>query len=195
MSGEKDQLVYDIEKMAEIMEGRELADRENKPNYKADFFNMYKMMRESKAREELSNPRQLAFLSAYAIIGNVTDAAKCTGMSPGSVYNWTGDEVFDKYYELADRAHSHYLQSGAQRRAVEGIKEPIYYQGEKVGEKTKYSDNLLMFLMKGKEPERYRDNARVEVTGDGGGPIKVEFTAPDMDRELDVINEEDIIEG
>lgn len=195
MSGEKDQLVYDIEKMAAIMEGRELSDRENKPNYKADFFNMYKMMRDSKAREELSNPRQLAFLSAYSILGNVTQAAKCTGISPGSVYNWKGDEVFDKYYELADRAHMHYLQSEAQRRAVEGVQEPVYYQGQKIGEKTKYSDNLLMFLMKGKEPEKYRDNARVEVTGDGGGPIQIEFTPPDMDREIEVINEEDIIEG
>jgi len=181
--------------MAEIMQGRELEDRDNKPDYRADFFNMYKMMRNSKAAEDLQ-PNQLAFLSAYSILGNVTQSAKCVDIHPGTVSTWKREhEKFDEYYKMADTAHSHYLQSEAQRRAVEGIKEPVFYKGEIVGHKTKYSDNLLMFLMKGKDPERYRDNARIEVTGDGGGPIQIEFKPPDMDEELEVVDEDDYIEG
>jgi hypothetical protein len=38
----------------------------------------------------------------------------------------------------------------------------------------KKSDALLMFLLKGLKPERYRDRVSAEVTGKDGGPISLE---------------------
>jgi len=177
---------YDIEKMAEFLEDkRELSSEdENVPDYRQDFFDMYAIMRESKAAEEL-RPHQVAFLAAYAILGNVSQAAKCTGISPSTPSGWYDDETFMKYYELADQAHSDYLISEAQRRAVEGYKEPQFYQGEIVGYKRKFSDNLLMFLIKGKMPETFREHSTVEVQGNEDKPIRIEFVPPEMNEQLD----------
>jgi hypothetical protein len=37
-----------------------------------------------------------------------------------------------------------------------------------------YSDTLLIFMLKGRRPEKFRDNARVEMTGEDGGRMSLE---------------------
>ena len=49
------------------------------------------------------------------------------------------------------------------------MEEPVYYQGEVVGQVQRYSDTLLMFLLKGRRPEKFKD--RTELTGKDGAPI------------------------
>lgn len=44
------------------------------------------------------------------------------------------------------------LESEAHRRAVQGVEEAVYYQGEVVGYKTVYSDGLLMQMLKARVP-------------------------------------------
>jgi hypothetical protein len=34
-----------------------------------------------------------------------------------------------------------------------------------------YSDTLLIFLLKGARPQKYRDNVRQEVSGPNGAPL------------------------
>lgn len=41
------------------------------------------------------------------------------------------------------------------RRAVEGIGEDRFFKGDVVGRVTRYSDRLLMFLLKARRPERF----------------------------------------
>ena len=49
----------------------------------------------------------------------------------------------------------------ARRRAVEGVEEPVgWFQGTPGGTVRKYSDTLLIFLLKGARPHKYRDNIR-----------------------------------
>ena len=56
------------------------------------------------------------------------------------------------------------------RRAVEGVEEPVgWYKGEAGGVVRKYSDTLLIFLLKGRKPEMYRE--RYEHSGPGGRPV------------------------
>ena len=57
------------------------------------------------------------------------------------------------------------LEAEARRRAVEGVRKPVYYRGEIVGTVKEYSDTLLIFLMKGAMPEKYRENVKIEHTG------------------------------
>lgn len=57
----------------------------------------------------------------------------------------------------------------AKRRAADGILEDVYYQGEVVGQQRKFSDALLMFLIKGQDP-RYSLERR-EISGPGGAEI------------------------
>ena len=47
----------------------------------------------------------------------------------------------------------------------------MYYKGEVVGTIRKYSDTLLIFLLKGALPEVYRE--RYEISG-GNKPLRVE---------------------
>ena len=49
------------------------------------------------------------------------------------------------------------LEAEAWRRAHDGIEEPILYKGQVVTHVRKYSDLLLMFLLKGLRPEKFRD--------------------------------------
>ena len=44
----------------------------------------------------------------------------------------------------------------------------MYQQGRKVGSIRRYSDRLLIFLLNGKRPEKYRNRVSAELTGKGG---------------------------
>ena len=74
------------------------------------------------------------------------------------------DEALEEAREL--------LEAEARRRASIGVDEPVFYKGKVVGHIRKYSDNLLMFLLKAHWPEKFRD--AVEYSGPSGGPVKVE---------------------
>lgn len=37
-----------------------------------------------------------------------------------------------------------------------------------------YSDTLAIFLLKAHAPEKYRDNAKLELTGPNGGPVQID---------------------
>jgi hypothetical protein len=77
-------------------------------------------------------------------------------------------------FEAAKEEACEQLEREALRRAVSGVEEPVYHNGKVVGNIRKYSEVLLIFLMKGAMPGRYRDNATVEHTGRGGQPLAVE---------------------
>ena len=115
------------------------------------------------------------FLDTLRGTGNVRLAASNAGVarqvayrardsSPGFRADW--DEAMEEAREL--------LEAEARRRAAVGVDEPVYYKGQIVGHIRKYSDNLLMFLLKAHWPEKFRDNYGVEHSGPDGGPVKVE---------------------
>jgi hypothetical protein len=82
-----------------------------------------------------------------------------------------GSEAWDDAVEVGTQR----LEDEAIRRATEGWEEPVYQRGELVGHVRRYSDALLMFLLRGRRPEVYGERRqRVEVTGAGGGPIELE---------------------
>lgn len=63
------------------------------------------------------------------------------------------------------------LEAEATRRARLGVSEPIYQGGKLVGYKRNFSDTLLIFLLKGLRPEKFKD--RHEHSGPGGTPLPV----------------------
>lgn len=109
--------------------------------------------------------KQTAFLAAYAEVGNVTAAARMAKVSRQAHYNWLGDpEYADKFAAASEEAVDS-LEAEARRRAVQGNVEPVFQGGKQVGEIRKFSDTLLIFLLKGARPERYREryDVRQEV--------------------------------
>lgn len=81
------------------------------------------------------------------------DIAELALINIDFAYEWD-----DLRQELVDK-----LQTAAIKRAVDGVEEPVYYKGEMVGSVTKYSDPLLMFLMKAHAPDLYGDKRTLNV--------------------------------
>lgn len=135
--------------------------------------------------------KKRAFLAAYAECGNVRMAAESANIDRKTHTNWLKDD--DLYVEAFEAARNHamdLLEQEAWRRARSGVDEPVFQMGELCGTVRKYSDTLLIFLMKGGRKEVYAD--RHELTGVGGGPIETkDTTSIDLtklsDEELDVL--------
>lgn len=87
-----------------------------------------------------------------------------------------GDAEFARRWKEAYDEGTDALVHEARRRAVEGVEDfKVIGSGEFQREIKfrRYSDTLLMFLIKQRDPT-FRENARLEVTGTGGGPVQVE---------------------
>ncbi len=130
--------------------------------------------RYSKSAE--TNAKQNAFLKAYARHGTVTHASRDAGVHVSYHYNWLEiDPEYPEKFKFAHQEAVEALEKEARRRALEGVEEPTgWYKGEPGGFVKKYSDTLLIFLLKGALPEKYKD--RFEHTGKNGGPIEVQST-------------------
>ncbi len=78
---------------------------------------------------------------------------------------------FQVAFKAAEDAATDELIQEARRRAIEGIPEQTgWYRGQAGGTVQRYSDNLLMFLLKERRPE-FRD--RFEISGSGGQPLQI----------------------
>lgn len=120
--------------------------------------------------------KKKAFLAAFAEVGNITRAAEVAGISRAMHYDWLKDDPdYPDLFQAADQQACDRLEQEARRRAVEGTLKPVFHKGEECGVVREYSDTLLIFLMKGAMPDKYKDRVTNEVTGKDGGPLEVVF--------------------
>lgn len=116
-------------------------------------------------KTKLTVEKRDEFLEALSECGNVTHAAKGVGVSRQQLYVVRGeDEEFAAKWDEAAKLGAARLEDEARRRAVEGWEEGIWHRGQKVGTVRKFSDTLLIFLLKGAMPEKYAERQRVEQT-------------------------------
>lgn len=109
------------------------------------------------------------FLASLAENGNITLAAREAGVSRQAAYNAKeADESFAAAWVEAEEIAADLLEEEARKRAVDGTPEPVYYKGQMVGAVRRYSDNLLMFLLRARRPERFRDRSEVKHSGGVG---------------------------
>jgi hypothetical protein len=104
-----------------------------------------------------------AFLEALIETGgNVKAACTLVGLPRRTIYDLKRtDEEFAARYAKAHEMAVDSLIDEARRRGHTGVEEPVFYQGGVAGYITKYSDPLLMFIIKAHRPE-YRDSHKVE---------------------------------
>ena len=97
--------------------------------------------------------RQNAFIEALKQTGNITLAVQAAGVTRTQAYRWrdASDEFAARWYE-ALQAAGEVLEAEARRRAFSG------------------SDTLLIFLLKGIYPEKYRD--RYDVRSENKVTVK-----------------------
>lgn len=117
--------------------------------------------------------RDEKFFAVLAAGGMIRDALAASGYKRRTVYDWRkADPEFERRWREADDEALELMEQEADRRAMEGTQKPVFYQGMECGYVTEYSDTLLIFRMKAKDPEKYRDNFKHEHVGAGGGPIQ-----------------------
>ncbi len=116
-------------------------------------------------RTARTDKKRTAFLiSLIETGGNVSRACEVAGLARQRVYEWrTVDEQFALAWDEAVETGTEELEQEARRRAYSGVDEPVFYQGEACGTIRKYSDTLLIFLLKGRKPDKYRERFTIDV--------------------------------
>jgi hypothetical protein len=163
-------------------------------------------------------PKKPAFLAAYVRTASITKAARAARIERQLHYRWLADDPdYPKQFQAAQTEAAQLLEDEAIRRAHEGIVKPLVYKGRftyksrpkknadgsLVQENGKpvyedygaplaireYSDGMMMFLLRGFMPNKYKENASLELSGPGGGAIPL--TDPRLgelsDEELDTL--------
>lgn len=121
-----------------------------------------------------------AFLAALEETANVTSAAEAAGITRQNAYAYRRDSAeFAAAWDAALDMGVGTLEDEAIRRARDGVEEPIYQRGEYMGTIRRYSDTLLIFLLKAHKPERYNPPTKQEHTGGDGGPLTVKVIYED----------------
>lgn len=150
-------------------------------------------------------PNQFAFLQALAAeAGNISAAARRCEQARTNHYLWSNEVDGEgnptptalAYRQLVESIHNEScdeVDAEIRRRGIQGVDEPVFYQGAICGSVRKFSDLLLIFRAKALMPEKYRE--RHEVTGAGGQPlnpakvehiVKYDFSGMDEDEVNDL---------
>ena len=67
------------------------------------------------------------------------------------------------------------LHAEAVRRAADGVERLVVSAGREIGTEQHFSDQLLMFLLKAKDPETYRENVKITHGGSINRTINVDL--------------------
>jgi hypothetical protein len=113
--------------------------------------------RSTRARRTAEKRR--IFLDALAKGRSVGGAAAAAGVSRRTPYKWRKSAKFAKDWDEHEDMGTDLIEDAATRRAVDGVKRPVFQQGRKVGEVTEYSDHMTAILLKARRPEKYREKA------------------------------------
>ena len=97
------------------------------------------------AFDAIEHHKRKAFLIAYAQCGTLKGAAEAAGIGRTVHYNWLGQDDYAEAFTVADRMAGKSLEDEAVKRAFDG------------------SDTLLIFLLKGAMPDKYKDRQHIQT--------------------------------
>lgn len=124
--------------------------------------------------ERQSRQLKKVFLEKFRSHGNVTWAARDTGIHRTLVYDWQEkDDEFAHAFRAAEIEATETMEQEAYRRAVHGTEKPVYQSGALVGTVQEYSDTLLIFMLKARAPEKYRERVQMQHADADGKRLPV----------------------
>jgi hypothetical protein len=137
--------------------------------------------------------KDAGFLERLSRGASVSAAAKGAGYARRSLYRWrAADAELAAAWDDALEVDTDLLEDEALRRALHGVAEPRFYEGKARGHVQKYSDTLLIFLLKARRPEKYSDKARQHLSchlkvgwmepGEAAPLLRNGYTPPTPDR-------------
>jgi hypothetical protein len=123
------------------------------------------------------------FLLCFEWSGMVSAACELMGVGRSTVYL---ERQRNEYFALAwadvEERSTERMEVEALRRAVDGVEAPLVSAGKLVTTERKYSDQLLMFMLKSRRPEKYRDRVDVNHSGKIEKRVKVDLAKLDDDE-------------
>lgn len=109
---------------------------------------------------------QRPFIQQLSETGNISAACKKAKISRQRAYEVKDeDALFAAAWQEALVMATEALELEARRRAT-GWLEPVFYLSKKVGSIRRYSDTLMIFLLKAHKPDVYRDNIKNDHSGE-----------------------------
>ena len=144
---------------------------------------------------KIRHPKKRAFLAAMANTANVVRAAEIVRMDRDNHYLWLQkDPDYAAAFEIARMRGVDVLEAEAVRGAFEGVAKPIFHGGKRAIDVVQnpdgsvkrdaagkpigipaavreYSDTLLIFMLKGRNPAVFGDRQKQEHSAPGGGGI------------------------
>lgn len=106
------------------------------------------------------------FIEGFEDSGLVNEACRLAGIGRATAYRHRqADEDFALAWHDAEEKLVDQMEREAYRRAAEGVDEPIFYKGQEIATVKKYSDTLLIFLLKARKPEVFREQFDHRISG------------------------------
>lgn len=106
------------------------------------------------------------FIEVLSHTANVTTAARAAGVNRSFAYEARHkDAALAKEWDEAVESAIDEAEQELWRRGVQGVREPVFQKGERVGHIRRYSDTALLAILKAKRPALYRERVQVEQTG------------------------------
>jgi hypothetical protein len=125
-----------------------------------------------------------AFIDMLQQLPIITEVCKILQVSPSSVMDERDRDLeFDRRVKEAQGIGYGGLEAEALRRARDGVLEPVFHQGMEVGRVRKYSDKLLMFLLRGYKPARFNPGVKIDAGGTEKVTLNFNFGGENGDEE------------
>lgn len=108
-----------------------------------------------------TRPKRKKFIKRLGETGNVSASASYAGISAACTYQHRKkDTDFALLWSAAEDLAADKLEEHCRARATKGFIRPVWYKGERVGSERTPSDALLMFMLRGSKPEKYRESVQ-----------------------------------
>ena len=101
--------------------------------------------------------KETLFLDLLSEGVSVCEACERADIPRRSIYNRRrDDQTFREKWDESLRMAADMLEGEADRRGRDGWGEDVYYRGQVVGQRKRYSDRMLMFRLKALKPDMYK---------------------------------------
>lgn len=122
------------------------------------------------------------FLEALRELPHVEAAARKAKIAKPTIYRWRAtDAEFAAQWDAAIEQGLNVLHDEAIRRAYKGVREPVFYKGQKCGQIVRYSDTVLLRLLEAHDSRFKKRQVNENVYPEGMPVQQHQHTAAVMD--------------
>ena len=110
--------------------------------------------------------KQAVLLDVLRSTGNVSAGIRAAGVSRTQAYcRRKTDPAFRAEWDSALEGALDDLEGALRRRAVDGVEKAVFYGGKQCGSSVSYSDNLGMFLLRGRRKDVFGEGRSASTAG------------------------------